>query len=248
VFTSWLNPSEPHEEAMTKFVDAVLDPGNTAFRNDFLVFERRVAEYGIYNSLAQLAVKIGAPGVPDFYQGTEIWDFSLVDPDNRRPVDYARRQALLQEIDNQLDDRPALVSRLIGAIQDDRTKLYATTTMLRFRQEQRALFEAGSYEPLAGEGAHAGHVWGFARRHEAGEALVIVPRLAATLMGDAGGPPVGEQAWGDTRVLLPAGEKGVRPHYRNVFTGRCIEVQREDGRAYLRAADVFAQFPVALLT
>ena len=99
VFTSWLNPSEPHEQAMTGFVEAVLAPDNTAFRQDFVEFERRVAQYGIYNSLAQLAVKVAAPGVPDFYQGTELWDFSLVDPDNRRPVDYDRRRVLLEEID-----------------------------------------------------------------------------------------------------------------------------------------------------
>ena len=92
VFTSWLNPSEPHEEAMKQFVEAVLDPDNTAFREDFVAFQDRIADFGVYNSLAQLAVKIAAPGVPDFYQGTELWDFSLVDPDNRRAVDFGRRQ------------------------------------------------------------------------------------------------------------------------------------------------------------
>ena len=247
VFTSWVNPSEPHEEAMTRFVDAVLDPGNTAFRTDFVAFARRVSEYGIYNSLAQLAIKIGAPGVPDFYQGTEIWDFSLVDPDNRRPVDYARRRDLLAEIDEALHDRPALVSRLMAAVRDDRMKLYATTTMLRYRREQRELFEAGSYEPLTAEGTRAAHVFGFARRHRQGEALVIVPRLVATMMEDSDAAPLDEAVWGDTRVMLPANES-VRSHYRNVFTGSCVEVKREEGRCYVRAADVFAHFPIALLT
>src|SRR5258705_1472270 len=87
VFTSWLNPSELHEHAMARFVELVLSPGNVAFRRDFLQLASRVARCGVYNSLAQLAIKIGAPGVPDFYQGTELWNFSLVDPDNRRPVD-----------------------------------------------------------------------------------------------------------------------------------------------------------------
>src|SRR5204863_4241681 len=98
VFTSWLNPSELHEHAMARFVEMVLSPNNITFRRDFLGLAQRVARYGIYNSLAQLAIKIGAPGVPDFYQGTELWDFSLVDPDNRRPVDYPKRRELLAEL------------------------------------------------------------------------------------------------------------------------------------------------------
>ena len=87
VYTSWLNPSERHEAAMTRFVEAVLAPSNRAFLDDFIEFDRRIAQLGLYNSLSQLLVKLTAPGVPDFYQGTELWDFSLVDPDNRRPVD-----------------------------------------------------------------------------------------------------------------------------------------------------------------
>ena len=100
VNTSWLNPSEPHEQAMTRFVEVGAGAATTRrSATDFVAFQRRVAQLGIYNSLAQLALKIAAPGVPDFYQGTELWDFSLVDPDNRRPVDYARRRALLAELD-----------------------------------------------------------------------------------------------------------------------------------------------------
>jgi (1->4)-alpha-D-glucan 1-alpha-D-glucosylmutase len=184
--------------------------------------------------------------VPDFYQGTEIWDFSLVDPDNRRPVDYTRRQALLQEIDD-AGDRSALVSRLMGAIRDDRLKLYTTTTMLRYRRDHRTLFESGGYVPLSCEGAHRDHLFGFARRHGREEALVIVPRLVATLMPGADAP-LGERAWGDTRIRLDESEDGVRPRYRNVFTGRCAAVHQQDGRAFLRAAEVFEHFPVALLT
>ena len=246
VFTSWLNPSEPHEQAMNEFVEAVLAADNTAFRDDFLQFQRRVAQYGVYNSLAQLAVKIGAPGVPDFYQGTELWDFSLVDPDNRRPVDYDRRRRLLDEIDAaSRGDRKGLARRLMETPSDDRVKLYTTTTMLRFRLDHRALFEAGSYEPLSFDGRRGDHLFGFARRHEDQRALVIVPRLVATLMPDADRPPLGEAAWEDTRILLPENE--TRPHYRNVFSDSCVAVHQESGRAFLRASEVFEHFPVATL-
>ena len=250
VFTSWLNPSERHEQAMTDFIDAVLAPDNRAFRDDFLEFQSRIAQYGIYNSLAQVAIKIAAPGVPDFYQGTELWDFSLVDPDNRRPVDYTRRNALLQELDRELagGDRAALAERLAASPREDRLKLYTAATMLRFRRERRAIFEQGDYEPLAFEGARREHLFGFSRRGAAGQAIVLVPLLVTGLLPEPTTAPLGEKIWGDTRVELPASSlNDSRPHYENVFTGRCVTVTRDGGRATVRAADVFEHFPVALL-
>jgi (1->4)-alpha-D-glucan 1-alpha-D-glucosylmutase len=248
VFTSWINPSEVHEQAMAAFVEAVLAPDNTAFREDFLAFQSRVAQYGIYNSLAQVAIKIAAPGVPDFYQGTEVWDFSLVDPDNRRPVDYARRRALLADLDRDLaaGDRAALAARLAAAPRDDRMKLYTIATMLRFRGEHRAAFDAGDYQPLTIEGQRRDHLFGFVRGGAAGPVALVVPRLVATLLPDPDVPPLGERIWGDTRVevtaLAPDGHS-----LRNVFTGTSLDVTREDGRATVRAADLFAHFPVALV-
>jgi (1->4)-alpha-D-glucan 1-alpha-D-glucosylmutase len=250
VFTSWLNPSEPHEQAMARFVEAVLAPDNTAFRSDFLAFQSRVAQYGIYNSLAQLAIKITAPGVPDFYQGTELWDLTLVDPDNRRPVDYERRRALLEALDAEVSasDRGTVASRLSADIRHDRLKLYSTSTLLRFRREHQALFESGGYTPLTFEGARREHLFGFARVHEGHAALAIVPRLVATLLPDVDAVPLGERAWTDTRIMLPVSSlNDLRPHFENVMTGGCAAVHREDGRAFLRAADVFENFPIALL-
>jgi (1->4)-alpha-D-glucan 1-alpha-D-glucosylmutase len=126
VYTSWLNPIERHESAMTRFVEAVLAPSNRAFRDDFIEFWRRIAQLGLYNSLSQLLVKLTAPGVPDFYQGTELWDFSLVDPDNRRPVDYERRRQLLAEVDAAIErgERDGLLEALMSSRTDDRLKLY----------------------------------------------------------------------------------------------------------------------------
>jgi (1->4)-alpha-D-glucan 1-alpha-D-glucosylmutase len=243
VVTSWINPSERHEEAMRQFVEAVLAADNAAFRDDFIEFQHRIAHLGIYNSLAQLAIKIGAPGVPDFYQGTELWDFSLVDPDNRRPVDYARRAALLRELKDAGEGeggRRALLERLAAAPADDRFKLLVTSGLLEFRRATADLFRFGGYEPLACEGARRDHAFGFLRRHENRSAVVIVPRLVATLLPDGTGAPVGERTWGDTRVAIP----GVPARcYRHALTGDCVQVQ--DGS--LRLAEVFAVAPVALM-
>ena len=245
VYTSWLNPSVPHEQAMTRFVETVLADDNRSFRDDFLAFQQRVALLGVYNSLSQLVLKVTAPGVPDFYQGTEIWDFSLVDPDNRRPVDYQRRRALLAEIDSALTSggRQTLLTALLTAPSDDRLKLYTTTVALRARRRSAELFTNGDCVPVAVEGAHRDHVFAFTRRLGTTESLIAVPRLVAALSPD-GHPPLGAAVWGDTRLLLP---KSSAAGYHNAFTDRCVPVVSESGRASIRAADVFAEFPVAVL-
>jgi (1->4)-alpha-D-glucan 1-alpha-D-glucosylmutase len=244
VYTSWINPSERHEQAMTRFVEAVLAADNQGFRQDFLKLHRLIGRYGIYNSLAQLAIKMGAPGVPDFYQGTELWDFSLVDPDNRRPVDYDRRRHLLAELDAacQQEGRAALATRLI-ATTDDRVKLFATTTMLRFRRDNRDVFDEGAYRPLEIRGPRAEHVFAFARIGSARHVIVAVPRLVASVTPEPDVPPLGERVWGET-VLDISGLPAAR--YRDALTDRCLAVQ-PGGNQALRAADVFAQFPIALL-
>jgi (1->4)-alpha-D-glucan 1-alpha-D-glucosylmutase len=246
VFTSWLNPSIAHETAMTRFVETVLAPGNDAFRSDFAALARRVAQCGIYNSLSQLAVKAGAPGVPDVYQGTEIWDFSLVDPDNRRPVDYERRRALLGALDDAVNERGQLdVARELTANpRDDRMKLYASSSLLRFRREHLNLFQRGAYQPLASGGTRREHVFAFARTHGAQSLAVVIPRLTATLLPDADTPPTGEQVWDDTIIAAPVGDAA---SYRHVLTGTTVCARESEGRQVFRAADVFADFPIAFL-
>jgi (1->4)-alpha-D-glucan 1-alpha-D-glucosylmutase len=246
VYTSWLNPSERHEQAMTTFVRATLAPDHAAFRREFLEFQSRIARYGIYNSLAQVAIKIAAPGVPDFYQGTELWDFSLVDPDNRRPVDYRQRHALLAEFGDIMnpDDRLAAAQRLMARPDDPRIKLFATTTMLQFRRARANLFQSGAYQPMACDGGRRDHLFAFARTLDGHQVLAVVPRLVASLLPDANVAPLGERVWGDTSLALPDGHPRV---FRNILTGRCIQPRRDGGTASLRAADVFEHFPVALL-
>jgi (1->4)-alpha-D-glucan 1-alpha-D-glucosylmutase len=246
VFTSWLNPSDAHERAMTRFVETALARDNEAFRSDFLTLAPRVAACGIYNSLSQLAVKIGAPGVPDFYQGTDVWDFSLVDPDNRRPVDYERRRALLRELDAAVEQRgPAAVAEeLTSNPLDDRMKLYTTSGLLRFRRSHLELFQQGAYQALEARGARREHVFAFARTDGRTSVIVAVPRLPATLLAGADRAPVGEQIWEDTTIDAPTDAPA---SYRHVLTGATCCACETDGGPALRAADVFAGFPVAFL-
>ncbi len=241
--TSWLNPSEPHEDAMTAFVRAILARDNAEFRQDFLTLHRRIAQYGLYTSLAQLAIKIGAPGIPDFYQGTELWDFSLVDPDNRRPVDYDRRATLLAELQAAAPDdgrRGELADRLMSAPADDRLKLYTTATLLACRKQHRELFERGRYKDMVAEGGRRDHVFAFARLLDERAIVVVAPRLVAGLQPDADVPPIGERVWGETDLALP---EGAPCCFRHALTGERIISHR--GR--VRVADILARFPVAFL-
>jgi (1->4)-alpha-D-glucan 1-alpha-D-glucosylmutase len=242
--SNWLTPSERHEAAMTRFVQLTLAPDNTAFRDDFVEFEGRLALFGIYNSLAQVVLKIGAPGVPDFYQGSELWDLSLVDPDNRRPVDYERRRALLTGIDAAVDasGRRPLVAEMLASPADDRLKLYTVTSLLRCRRDHRALFDHGDYRPLRTDGLRRGHLFAFSRTDGSGRLIVAVPRLMATLDPE-GHPPIGERIWGDTTLFLP--DSGVT--YRHVLTGERVAAVDGRGALHLRAADLFADFPAAVL-
>jgi (1->4)-alpha-D-glucan 1-alpha-D-glucosylmutase len=243
VFSSWLNPSVAHEQAMMRFVETVLSPDNEAFRSSFLQLHGDVARYGMYNSLAQLAIKICAPGAPDFYQGSELWDFTLVDPDNRRPVDYDLRRRLLAGIDDECsrEGRAAVASRLLEA-RDDRLKLFASTMLLRARRQEWQIFTSGDYNPVDVQGSQRDHVFAFARAADGRRLIVAVPRLVATLTPNADVPPVGERTWGDTDLLVAANSGSGTFH--NVLTDRCVPVQ-ETGT--IRLADAFDCFPIAVL-
>jgi (1->4)-alpha-D-glucan 1-alpha-D-glucosylmutase len=245
-FTSWINPSDEHERAMRHFIETVLAPDHAAFLDDFRAFQQRIAQLGIYNSLAQLALKVTAPGVPDFYQGTELWDFSLVDPDNRRPVDYETRGRLLTMIDCDIQrcGRTALVADLLANILDPRLKLFTTASLLRFRRSQPELFDHGAYRPIVVEGNRQAHIFAFSRGYAGRDAVIAVPRLLATLLPDPGMTPLGERVWGDTHLLLPS---PTAAGYHNVLTDRCVPVQRDTHQVVVRAADLFAEFPIAVL-
>jgi (1->4)-alpha-D-glucan 1-alpha-D-glucosylmutase len=238
--SSWISPNEPYEQAVAEFVRALLDPSpSNVFLPEFIEVAQRVARHGIYNSLSQVVLKVAAPGVPDFYQGTELWDLTLVDPDNRRPVDFASRSAMLAALDQEATcDRPALASRLLASAVDGRIKLYTIASGLRFRRDHVELFAEGEYIPLSVSGARADHAFAFARRTATEEIVAVVPRLVATLLPDASTPPVGAAVWGTTSVALTTPGQ-----YHNLFTGQVVDVR--DGS--LSMSDALAAFPVALL-
>jgi len=239
--TSWINKNAEYETAVLSFVRALLNPDpKNRFLNDFLPFQRRVARIGMWNSLSQTLFKLTCPGVPDIYQGNELWDFSLVDPDNRRPVDYIHRQQVFESICgwSNFPDVSSMAS-LLQTPEDGRVKLYLTWKTLCLRRQQPSLFQEGEYLPLAVAGTKADHIVAFARKSGATTLLVIAPRLVAGLLNNTDVPPIGSRIWKDTRVVLPAGD--CRTRYRNMFTGRLL-----DSSAEIRVAEAFAEFPAAL--
>jgi (1->4)-alpha-D-glucan 1-alpha-D-glucosylmutase len=243
--TGWTNVNEEYEAALEHFVSALINtPERNAFLADFVPFARRIARAGMFNSLSQVVIKIASPGVPDFYQGSELWQFHLVDPDNRAPVDYALRRRLLEELKTRpagaAEPHAARVGSLLDRLEDGRVKLFVTWKSLAARRDQRALFTSGEYVPLETAGRHAERLCAFAR--VAGEAalIAIAPRLVAGLVG-AADAPVGRGKWADTRVVLPAPLAG---RYRNIFTAETVQC---GAACEIAAADALAVFPVAIL-
>jgi (1->4)-alpha-D-glucan 1-alpha-D-glucosylmutase len=192
VHTSWINPNEEYDRATETFARRVLATENERFLTDFASFGDRIRVPGAWNALSQQLLKLTAPGVPDLYQGTEFWDDSLVDPDNRRPVDFARREQALAEIGDRTGDAE-LLSALAGDVTDPRLKLFITHAALAFRRDAPELFANGDYLPFAVSGARAEHAIAFARRHGDRVALVAAPRLLTSLVR-GGESPVGT-AW-----------------------------------------------------
>jgi (1->4)-alpha-D-glucan 1-alpha-D-glucosylmutase len=233
--TSWTNPDDEYEAGVRAFVERIL--ASPPFLSALSALAARVAGAGRISSLAQVAIKLFAPGVPDVYQGTELWDLSLVDPDNRRPVDWDRRRHLLEELQGALLDpagRAALARRLAapGALAEGRAKLLLLHAGLHLRSGARALFLEGEYLPLAAEGPLSPHVFAFARVHGGRAAVCAVPRLVLGLINRGGG----RIRWEGT-LPLP----GLPRRWRDAVTGAIHE-----GDA-LPLARLYADFPVSLL-
>jgi (1->4)-alpha-D-glucan 1-alpha-D-glucosylmutase len=244
--TSWVSPNTAYIDAVARFVRAALDPrANGDFLGELDAFVVRIARAGYANALAQVVLKIGSPGVPDFYQGCEQWDFSLVDPDNRRPVDFAARRAALAALASGPSQRPTstTLASLAATPEDGRIKLLVTRRGLALRRARRALFERGRYEPLTAQGTQGEHVIAFARVHGKEAALIVATRLPCGLTPD-GRWPTGD-LWADSRLLLPAA-LGTR-RYRDVLSNTAIEFRAGDATPVLPLARIFAELPVAIL-
>jgi (1->4)-alpha-D-glucan 1-alpha-D-glucosylmutase len=246
IHSSWISPNEEYEAAARDFVARILElragGDENQFLSDFVRFQQTVAHYGVFNSLAQAVLKATAPGVPDYYQGTELWDLSLVDPDNRRPVNYEERRALLDELSREeAAGRAPLVDRLVREPADGRIKLYAVSRALHFRRERAALFTHGGYAPVSVSGSRAANVVAFARTGGEAAVVVAVGRFFTQLAG-VGELPVGPEVWGDTSLALE-GELAAGC-YREVLSGERVCVE---GNRRLPLAQAFAHLPVAIL-
>jgi (1->4)-alpha-D-glucan 1-alpha-D-glucosylmutase len=239
--TSWANQNKEYEDAVTKFVNGVL--GSVEFREDFVPFQRKISHFGMVNSLSQTLIKLTAPGVPDIYQGNELWEFNLVDPDNRRAVDYELRRRVLAEFtetcDGGCDEQAAFARELATNTNDGRIKAYLIWKILNLRKQQPELFSLGEYVPLEIAGERAKHLIAFARSREAQTLIMVTPRLGAQLLGGETRMPCGGQVWQDSQVKIS--NDALR--FRNLLTGEKI-AGAEGG---LFAKDLFNNFPVALL-
>ncbi len=245
--TSWINPHEAYDEALRRFVAGILAPerGNR-FLADFVAFHEGIARLGMVNSLALTLLKIVAPGVPDFYQGTEIWNFSLVDPDNRRPVDYGVRASLLEGLQARIAEGnlAGLAREVAERWEDGRIKLYAIHRALHCRRRSPDLFQAGDYVPLQTGGAVADRIVALARRRATGVVLAVAPRLVAALTDHGARLPLGADVWQDTWVEVPRDFPAAA--YIDAFTGATVTVSPEDGRRFA-VGDLLSEFPIALL-
>jgi (1->4)-alpha-D-glucan 1-alpha-D-glucosylmutase len=238
--TSWIEPDGDYEGACLRFLAAILAPGeDNRFLADFLRFQRRIARFGVLNSLSQLLIKMTAPGVPDFYQGTEFWDFSLVDPDNRRPVDFIHRRGMLNAIQAGFqNDRESLIDDLLASMEDGRVKMFLIWRALSARRRFAGLFGRGEYLPLLPRGRCRTNIIAFARRKGPHWAITVVPRLLLSRVKD-GDLPLGLDSWADTR-LAPV--NGMPSIWRDAITGEefVFESKYPVGR-------ILQRFPVALL-
>ncbi|MDZ8189725.1 MAG: malto-oligosyltrehalose synthase [Nostoc sp. ChiSLP02] len=240
VHTAWLRPDSEYEEACTSFVEKILNPSiSEEFLEAFHPLQQRVAYYGMFNSLSQTLLKATAPGVPDFYQGTELWELSLVDPDNRRPVDFQQRRNYLSNIKEQIKtDILGLTQDLLKHKNDGRIKLFLTAQLLQARKDYLSLFQDGDYLPLQIHGTHAHHIIAFARRHGHQTAIAIAPRFFTRLI-HPGEDPLGESVWQDTHLQVPHGSS---LSWKNVLTQQPLQTKET-----LSIGDALAHFPVALL-
>lgn len=227
VYSSWIKPNLQYEQGCLDFIEKILDEGNTEFMKTFKPFVDKIIHYGVFNSLSQMTVKLTSPGVPDIYQGTDLWDLNLVDPDNRRPVDYQLRSAYLQEIKSQAND-PDYGRRLLSSPGDGKVKLFLMYKLLNCRKLLPDLFLNGDYVPLACAGKYARNVIAFLRGHESQRMLVVAPRFFTEI-----------DSWEDTVILIPEQEQGV---WKDVLTNKTFNLSPE-----VPVKSLCSGFPVSVL-
>jgi len=242
--SSWVSPNEAHENALREFISAIFgSPADDPFIANFRNFFEQIARCGACNEFSQLLLKITSPGVPDFYQGNELWNEQLTDPDNRTPVDFDLRRKILEEMTQTCPPCISACADMLENWRDSRLKLYLTKQALHFRRSHRELFLRGEYLPLESSGDHRESVCSFARHFEDEWSIAVVPRLASKLGGETAFP-LGKSAWGASSLVLPGSSPA---NWTNVFTGEALAASVSRRKKRLPLADIFSNLPFALL-
>lgn len=238
IHTSWTDPNEEYEKGIFTFIEKILKEDlNPEFVIDFRKFIQPLIKAGIYNALSQLILKMTAPGVPDLYQGNELWTLTLVDPDNRHNVDFNDRLAGLETLEKAQHEPARLVAHLMETPENGLIKMYLTMRILNFRKRDPLLFQEGDYIPLLAEGRHADHVVAFCRKTPSHHAIIVTGRFFSILSQDK--PPIGE-VWTGTYLQLPNGLEG---NYQDLLTGQTFQSQ---GRK-LDLSLIFTHLPFVVL-
>ncbi len=243
VHTRWTRPNQKHEDALQRFVANILSSQFSAeFLREFREFQKKVAYFGMINGLSQTLLKIAAPGVADFYQGSELWDLRLVDPDNRGAVDFDKRMAILETITNaEAVESGRELHDLVQHWQDGRIKMYLIWRAVHFRGEHQDLFREGELVPIQVAGRYGRNVIAFLRRRGEESALVVVPRFLSQVC--AAICPISDVDWGDTTLILP--QEAPR-EWNSVLTRTRLASQKKDSGMSLMVNDLLRDFPVAL--
>jgi len=239
--SSWIDPNIPYEEGFLRFVDEITKraPQNR-FMESFVPFQEKVAFYGIWNSLSQLLVKLTSPGVPDIYQGAELWNLALVDPDNRAAVDFDKRISILQGLKElERKDFHALIKDILSHREDGRIKLFVTERVLGIRKKQSRLYLHGGYIPIKAEGKFKEHIISFARTYRGSWGITVAPRFLTSMLGE-GKIPVGREVWGDTCIIMPSDAPKA---FKDMFTNRTLVSKKNSIPVY----ELFSVFPLSLL-
>jgi len=239
VHIRWTQPNQQHEDALLEFVAKIYSPDNREFLQDFRQFQKKVAYFGMVNALSQTLLKIASPGVPDFYQGSELWDLRLVDPDNRGPIDFARRADALRLI-SRAENSASGLTDLLDHWHDGRIKLFLIWKAIRFRRDHEDLFHTGEFVPLRSEGSCARNVSAFLRKRGTAWVLAAVPKWLSQM------PMKGKKEidWLDTKLLLP---KDSPPRWNNILTHGHLASKNDGSELHVMVSELFQNFPVAFI-
>lgn len=254
--TSWINPNPKYEQGLDLFISRILEFGrrrpSASFLTRFVKFNERIGYCGMLNSLSQLVLKLTSPGVPDIYQGSEIWDYSLVDPDNRRRVDFDLRARMLSNLDLRIikyEGRRNLLARdLVSEMESGLVKMYVLSESLKFRAKHEKLFREGDYIPLEVKGSERDHICAFRRKNpetDDEECIVVAPRMFVSLLNGARYENQKKNVWKDTKLVL-SGRKNSKT-YRDIFTGNKIKPDVSGSFRTLALSEILEDFPLAIL-